>query len=316
MYGADGKTPELRPASIKGVMRFWWRAINGDLPLDDLKKQEDEIFGSTEKRSKVIIRVSIEDFVVKKVLELKNKQKFQYLFFSLYMQTKNDKDKKYFDSLKFKVILSSYDKNALKEASYSFILLSLFGGLGNRSRRGGGSFRIDSIDDKSYEKLLCIGENCKEVEQSLKNIYKIIKDYFREKYNYKNTTNIYHNLSHLNFKISSISYKSIEDSLTKIEELYKYFRKNNSILSNASFGLPIMRPKIYTKPKVDRLASPIIIKILKIENNYYWLVLKLDGNNLKNDTKVNFITKNKEKIEKNLDNNILEKFLNKGLNNV
>ena len=32
MYGADGKTPELRPASVKGVMRFWWRAINGNLP--------------------------------------------------------------------------------------------------------------------------------------------------------------------------------------------------------------------------------------------------------------------------------------------
>ncbi len=25
---ADGKTPELRPPSIKGLMRFWWRAMN------------------------------------------------------------------------------------------------------------------------------------------------------------------------------------------------------------------------------------------------------------------------------------------------
>ena len=58
MYGADGKTPELRPASIKGVMRFWWRAIHGDLPLDKLKKQEDEIFGSTDKRSSFSIKIS------------------------------------------------------------------------------------------------------------------------------------------------------------------------------------------------------------------------------------------------------------------
>ena len=35
MYEADGITPELRPASIKGVMRFWWRAINGNLSLDN-----------------------------------------------------------------------------------------------------------------------------------------------------------------------------------------------------------------------------------------------------------------------------------------
>ncbi|SHO81241.1 CRISPR-associated RAMP Cmr1 [hydrothermal vent metagenome] len=38
MYGADATIPELRPASIKGVMRFWWRAIHGDLKLDELKE--------------------------------------------------------------------------------------------------------------------------------------------------------------------------------------------------------------------------------------------------------------------------------------
>ncbi len=26
LAGADGQTPELRPPSIKGMMRFWWRA--------------------------------------------------------------------------------------------------------------------------------------------------------------------------------------------------------------------------------------------------------------------------------------------------
>ena len=55
MYGADGSTPELRPASIKGVLRFWWRAIHGDLSLKELHEKEGEIFGSTDKRSKVII---------------------------------------------------------------------------------------------------------------------------------------------------------------------------------------------------------------------------------------------------------------------
>jgi len=57
MYGADGTTPELRPASIKGLMRFWWRAVNGDLSLKELKKQEDEIFGSTEKKSSFSIKM-------------------------------------------------------------------------------------------------------------------------------------------------------------------------------------------------------------------------------------------------------------------
>ena len=32
--GADGKTAELRTSSIKGLMRFWWRAINCQYTLD------------------------------------------------------------------------------------------------------------------------------------------------------------------------------------------------------------------------------------------------------------------------------------------
>jgi len=31
LAGADGVTPELRAPSIKGAMRFWWRACNGHL---------------------------------------------------------------------------------------------------------------------------------------------------------------------------------------------------------------------------------------------------------------------------------------------
>lgn len=82
MYGANQNEPELRPASIKGVMRFWWRAINGDLSLDELKEKEGEIFGSTVRRSKVNIRVRQKKFDMKKVSEIKDKEKeFDYLFF-------------------------------------------------------------------------------------------------------------------------------------------------------------------------------------------------------------------------------------------
>jgi CRISPR-associated protein Cmr1 len=60
LAGADGKTPELRPPSIKAAMRFWWRAINGHLQLPDLKEKEALIFGGSgknEERSKFSIRV-------------------------------------------------------------------------------------------------------------------------------------------------------------------------------------------------------------------------------------------------------------------
>ncbi len=60
LAGADGKTPELRPPSIKGAMRFWWRAMNGHISIKELKEEEGEIFGGSgekEGRSKFGIRI-------------------------------------------------------------------------------------------------------------------------------------------------------------------------------------------------------------------------------------------------------------------
>lgn len=45
LAGADGKTPELRPPSFKGMMRFWWRAIRAEENLDSLRAEEEKIFG-------------------------------------------------------------------------------------------------------------------------------------------------------------------------------------------------------------------------------------------------------------------------------
>ena len=42
MAGADGKTPELRAPSIKGAMRYWWRALHGHLSLDSKAKRDQE----------------------------------------------------------------------------------------------------------------------------------------------------------------------------------------------------------------------------------------------------------------------------------
>jgi CRISPR-associated protein Cmr1 len=146
MYGADGTTPELRPASIKGLMRFWWRAINGDLPLDDLKKQEDEIFGNTEKKSSFSINLS--NIALKK--ELKN---------PIPHKKKGDKGyhqkNAFIENQTFQVIFRG--KN-LELISNIFKLSTLLGGFGQRSRRGFGSIRIKGDDTlvsiEEIEKLI------------------------------------------------------------------------------------------------------------------------------------------------------------------
>jgi len=41
------KTCELRAASVKGALLFWWRALRPGVPLADLRRMEEELFGSS-----------------------------------------------------------------------------------------------------------------------------------------------------------------------------------------------------------------------------------------------------------------------------
>ena len=128
MYGADGKTPELRPTSVKGVMRFWWRAINGHLSLIELKKQEDEIFGSTEKKSSFSIK--IEDYKFKENYIPKN-HKFTIEFL---LSNRCDFDVQSFFEL--------------------IVILGLFGQKGKGKQKTQGSIKILKINDIDYKQVI------------------------------------------------------------------------------------------------------------------------------------------------------------------
>ncbi len=61
MRGADQRQAEIRSASIKGLMRWWFRALAGNYFGNDiagLKKAEESVFGSTGRISKVIVEIS------------------------------------------------------------------------------------------------------------------------------------------------------------------------------------------------------------------------------------------------------------------
>jgi len=123
MYGADGKTPELRPASIKGVMRFWWRAICGHLELEDLKEQEGEIFGDTDKKSSFSIKMS----KYKKGIPKKFKIEF------------------------IKSNRCSFDVKSFFEL---VVILGLFGQKGKGKNKTQGAIKVLKIDNEYYTKTI------------------------------------------------------------------------------------------------------------------------------------------------------------------
>ncbi len=141
LAGADGTTPELRAPSIKGALRFWWRAMNGHLSLTKLKQREAEIFGGTETgqgRSKVIIRFSDEKLETSEVKLVPHK---------------NFKLPAFKTGQKFTVHLSlvaDHENFNAEQLKALFILTCTLGGLGKRTRRGMGSIRIKEIDKVAF----------------------------------------------------------------------------------------------------------------------------------------------------------------------
>jgi CRISPR-associated protein Cmr1 len=167
--GADGKSAELRAPSIKGALRFWWRAMNGHLPLKELHEREAEIFGGSgdkQGRSKVIVRV-VPVSIKKSSSPLSGKiaenpswyrtdiraDVLRYLTLGTFAMGENHGNHEYFEpSSKFNVAFSFIASNYQKEINLAFHLLSSFGGLGSKSRNGLGSFSILS-DNKNAEKI-------------------------------------------------------------------------------------------------------------------------------------------------------------------
>jgi len=149
LAGADGKTPELRPPSIKGAMRFWWRALHGHLSLKDLKKRESEIFGGTgnvQAKSCFSIRVH----------PLGNCQQGDFKL----VPHKNFHGRAFVPSCRFAVEFALKERLSedgkgmdfgVDHLKKLFLLTCYLGGFGKRVRRGMGSVDVLSINELEDE---------------------------------------------------------------------------------------------------------------------------------------------------------------------
>ncbi|WP_457560907.1 type III-B CRISPR module RAMP protein Cmr1 [Caminibacter sp.] len=269
MYGADSKIPELRPASTKGVMRFWWRAIHGDLSLEELRKQESEIFGSTERKSKLIIYpIEITYERSCKISPTPHHKKGYCKTSNENCYFKNGKcmkaNKKEAKLYKFKI------KFALKESNYLnkeqlielFKITTLLGGFGQRSRRGFGSIQIRKINNEIFQTPNTVDE--------IKKIIKIINPDFKY--------------------TSSINYPYLRN----IEIGNKYESRINLLetigLASHDYDCDALG---YAKGK-NRLASPIYVSVIKFENKDYRPVISTL--NVSNVSNIKEITNFKEAI--------------------
>ncbi|HRI29128.1 MAG TPA: type III-B CRISPR module RAMP protein Cmr1 [Chitinophagales bacterium] len=152
LSGADGTTPELRAPSIKGAMRFWWRAMNGHLGIEDekdkdgkvvkkgLRTREGELFGATDRKSSFSIQiVSTKPLESQPQAVLPHKDRsFSKMAFKSHQS--------------FQVIIRCKDQATQQILQHLFPLCCVLGGFGGRMRRGFGSIRI--TNEKHYPATL------------------------------------------------------------------------------------------------------------------------------------------------------------------
>jgi CRISPR-associated protein Cmr1 len=279
LAGADGQTPELRAPSIKGALRFWWRAMNGHLPLEELKERESEIFGGTDNRSKVTLRIKFDEDVAlkravrggdflkrdKKVL-VKGKMKDEYskqgLAYLFYLfineQQKNKKGFNVGEEFTITFSCKEDDNIALSNFCAAFWAFVYLGGIGSRARRGAGSIAITNVDDTKVSNtfkaqnqikfLIAPNENLEAFLQS--NLLTIVKTTNPE--NSSDITALYSTINKAPIYVSSITSNDWISALDLIGRSLFYLRtpkidKNrdrrvfnlDTLDQKAAFGLPI-----------------------------------------------------------------------------
>lgn len=142
LAGADGSIPELRAPSLKGALRFWWRAMNGHLTEDVLRQREGVIFGDTTRRSCFSLHVqTTQDLFSIQTPPVPHKG------FPAQALNTGTAFKVVFRIIPINTVDFSFNEKQLKSL---FEITVLLGGMGKRVRRGMGSYKITMVDNTPY----------------------------------------------------------------------------------------------------------------------------------------------------------------------
>lgn len=250
LTGDNKNKTELRAPSIKGVMRYWWRAAFCEENIDLLSKEESKFFGSQNIKSPFSIRIT----------ESKIKQgRYDMLPYSRPWKKWDSRFNALMPETYFKIIINARDKSICKRAITSLELSFLLGGLGKRSRRGFGSLEIIKSPLRDYKEVYDSKGNF------IKNLTEILNTIGgQSSYNLEENKIVNTSLAKGNFKypvIKNIKIGKPESNYSKL-----LIRIDKATHDNADKSLGDGR---------DRMASPVVVRIQKISEKYYPIVTEL-----------------------------------------
>lgn len=128
----------IRGSSVRGHLRFWWRATHGALAADEraLLTKESEVWGNSVQRSRVSIRVTTVDKGVENRRWRSSPE--EYPPYVLFPFTRTNPPASAQEGVKFELQLS-YLPEHRRDVLAALWAWANFGGIGARTRRGCGS---------------------------------------------------------------------------------------------------------------------------------------------------------------------------------
>lgn len=331
---------ELRPPPIKSAMRFWWRSMNAHRTLPDLINEERNIFGGggeNSLKSKFDIIVFNRDVTPSTYnyrqeplttickIEKGSTTGIQYLLYT-FLYLKNSSGQYFQPETEFTIRLIFHENNDTihNKVIASFWLLIFLGNIGERSRRGCGSIYVTEIIDR-YN--LTHNFNFKDfTSQNYNNGIQFVKKLFNP-HSIHLENNSYSHIYNTDILISNRTFNCWKESMEDIGTIMKNYRLHNKeksiandsgrlfVQNSAIFGLPVRHRDgsiVLPAEQYSKRASPIIIKIIRIENTQYkWIITRLEGDFMPNNNN-NLISKKngvRNSIPENANVDILNKFL-------
>ena len=265
--GGDNEA-DLRPPSIKGALRFWWRALhwgqclqetdNEKEALKRLYKLEAELFGAAVKdqsygQGVFFIKLKeIENKSIEHNWPKNNDPGSGYIGFGL-DETKEQSHLKALRPTKFSLclVLKNASDEHISQLKDTLMAWGLMGGLGSRARRGYGSVALIEMDKVSYQ--------------------------FKSKTDYYQQINMLINKITLSppipiftafnksMKISS-SVRQHKDYIKLMDDLgrqYKAERQGKKLSDKVVYGLPLTNQDIN-----NRRSSPLFFHVHRLESGF------------------------------------------------
>ncbi len=294
LAGADQSKAELRAASIKGLLRFWWRALQTETDLVKLRNRESQIFGAPDEKiggSSFSIRITYNGTFKGTTSDLPKHNivvtsqsrgktfPVNILEYLAYGPCTYDKHKKknliireYIQSgFKFKIHMTIIGEKFLNEILRAMYVFDLFGGIGSKSRNGFGSFSISNKDE--CFRLLAERFSRQDDRYSKSNLLSFVKQTDNNSYTSFVTGTMV-------FKTKGLHDKW-DGALAEAGKIYREARLSiegkHNFKSRQFIGAPLDPPNEPSQFKslLDRHAKPYFMKVVKEGNQYRSYILYL-----------------------------------------